>query len=298
MRVIKPIPITNAMFVSSTVPENEHSTYSAATNYAVGARVIYDRSIYESVQTPNTARTPDTNPLYWAKISATNRWAMFDSEVSTVTSTASSPLTVTLAPGQLFDSLALFNVTATTLQVTIRDGLSGPVVYSYYQNLDGSEVVDWSQYFYARFRPAKQILLTGIPLYGSAHVTITLTSAGTISCGAVAMGLISSLGESQYGASVGIIDYSRKETNEVTGNTFFVKRKNSRRLNAQVVVDNYDLNRVFTELEDLRATPCVWIGTKVAGLEPLTVFGFYRDFSLEIKYSTESMCSLEIEGLT
>lgn len=297
MRVIKPLPITSAMVVSSTVPENEQPTYAAGTNYAVGARVIYDRAVYESVQTPNTGRTPDVSPLYWAKISSTNRWAMFDTEVSTLTSTTTSPLTVTVAPGALFDSLAFFNVTATTLSVTVRDGAAGPIVYSYTQNLDGAQVFDWHQYFYARFRPTKQVVLTGLPLYGSAHVTVSFTG-GPISCGALVVGLISELGETQYGASVGIIDFSRKETNTVTGNTTFVKRKNSRRLNAQVVVDNFELNRVFQELEGLRATPCAWIGTKVAGLEPLTVFGFYRDFSVEITYSTESMCSLEIEGLT
>lgn len=298
MRVIKPIPITSAMVVSSTVPEGEQPTYVAATNYAVGVRVIYDRAVYESVQTPNTGKTPDIFPLFWAKISSTNRWAMFDTEVSTLTSTTTSPLTVTVAPSALFDSLAFFNVTATMLSVTIRDGATGPIVYSYSQSLDGVQVLDWYQYFYARFRPTRQVVLTGLPLYGSAHVTISFTGGGTISCGSVVMGLISELGETQYGASVGIIDFSRKETNAVTGNTTFVKRKNSRRLDARVVVDNFELSRVFQELEDLRATPCVWVGTKVAGLEPLTVFGFYRDFSVEITYSTESMCSLQIEGLT
>jgi len=64
-----------------------------------------------------------------------------------------------------------------------------------------------------------------------------------------------------------------------------------------MMLPNTKLNKVQRVLADLRATPCAWIGTDVAGYEPLTLYGFYRDFSIDVAYPTTSYCSLEIEGL-
>ena len=50
-------------------------------------------------------------------------------------------------------------------------------------------------------------------------------------------------------------------------------------------------------LAEVRATPCAWLGVDVAGFDPLTVYGFYKDFSIDIAYFYTSRCNLEIEGL-
>lgn len=295
MKVVKPVPITDAMFVSSTAPEADYAAYSAGTNYAVGARVIDLHKVWESVQTPNTGNTPGLFPLYWAEISPTNRWAMFDSEISTQTALA-SPLTVVIKPGYT-NSLALFGLEGTTLTVTVRDALAGNVVYSRTQSLDGTVIADWYQYY---FEPAVQlgeVVLTDLPPYLDAHITISISGTGTVKCGILAVGSVYVLGHTQYGASAGIIDYSRKDTS-ASGTTTFVKRKYSKRVSVSLMLDNAQLNKVQRVLADLRATPCPWVGTDAAGFEPLTLFGFYRDFSIDVAYATMSYCSLEIEGLT
>ena len=79
--------------------------YSPTTDYTVGQRVVYESKVYECVQTPNKGNTPGAAPLYWALAGPTNRWAMFDSEVSTQT-IGDSPLRVVVRPG-LINSLAL-----------------------------------------------------------------------------------------------------------------------------------------------------------------------------------------------
>jgi hypothetical protein len=295
MKVIQPITIDATRLISSSVPETDYAAYAAGTNYAVGARVIYQHVIYESVQTPNTGHTPGTDALYWANIAPTNRWLMFDQEVSTAT-TAAAQIVVTVAPG-LADSIALLEISGALLNITVRDGAAGPIVYSHDHALDGSAVFDWQQYFYEPFIPIHDVTLTDLPLYGSAQITVTLTGAGTVEIGSLIAGITFELGDTQYGASAGIIDYSRKDTN-AAGVTTFVRRKFSKRMSAQLMVNNYALNNLHRILSDLRATPCVWIGTDAAGFEPLTVFGFYRDFSIDISYPTISLCNLEIEGLT
>jgi hypothetical protein len=105
------------------------------------------------------------------------------------------------------------------------------------------------------------------------------------------------MGDTQYGATASIIDYSKKNT-DALGNTTFAKLAYSKRMTANLSLDNGQLNKVQRVLADLRATPCAWLGVDAAGFEPLTVFGFYRNFSIDIAYPTSSYCSLEIEGLT
>jgi hypothetical protein len=295
MKVIKPVALSDALFVSSTAPEADYAVYVPATNYAVGNRVIYNHVVYESVQTPNTGNTPGLFPLFWAVVSPTNRWAMFDSEVSTQTALA-SPLTVVIKPGYV-NSLALFGLEGTQLAVTMRDGAAGPVVYSKTVSLDGTIIADWYQYFYEPSVQKGEAVLTDLPPYADGHITVSITGGGTVKCGTLLVGTVYPLGDTQYGAQAGILDFSRKDTNATTGVTTFTKRKFSKRMSASMMLDNGQLNKVQRVLADLRATPCAYIGTDFEGYEPLTIFGFYRDFSLDIAYPTTSLFSLEIEGL-
>lgn len=294
MKVIKPVTIADAQLVSSTAPESDYPVYDALTDYAVGARVISGHKVWESVQTPNIGHTPGTNALYWAEISPTNRWLMFDNEINTQTE-AVDDLTVVIKPG-LANSISLIGLQGSRVNITVRDGLAGAIVYTYSIALDGSTVMDWYQYFYQPFIPVSSLALTNLPLYGNAHITISITGAGLVKCGSLIAGMFYQLGEAQFGAAVGIIDYSKKTTSP-SGSTTFSRGKSSKRMSLQMLVKNYNLDNVFRTLDDLRATPSVWIGTDVANLQALTVFGFYRDFSIEVTYPKESFCSLEIEGL-
>lgn len=296
MKVVKPVPLTDAQIVSSTVVENDYPAYSAETNYVVGDRVIIDHRVYESVQTPNTGNDPATSPLYWADKGPTNRWSMFDTEVSTQT-VANNTLTVVIKPGYV-NSLGLFGLEGANLSVTVTDGLNGPVVYSHAQTLDGTIIVDWYQYFFEPSVQLGEVVLTDLPPYGNAHITITITGGGTVKCGILAVGTVYVLGDLQRGSAAGIIDFSRKETDQNTGATTLKKRKFSKRMSAPLMLDAVAMNKVQRVLADLRATPCIWIGTDAPGYEPLKIFGFYREFSLELAYPTKTLCSIEIEGLT
>lgn len=265
----------------------------AAYDSAIGTPVAH--VIWESVQTPNTGHIPGSDALYWAAIAPTNRWAMFDGEISTQTVQAGS-LTVVLKPGCV-NSLALFGLEGASLDVTVRDGLAGPVVYSRTVVLDGTLIADWYQYFFEPSVQLGEVVLTDLPPYGNAHVTVSLGGSGSVKCGILVAGTAYALGDTQYGASAGIIDYSRKDTS-ATGTTTFVRRRYSKRMSAPLMLQNAQLNKVQRVLADLRATPCAWIGTDAPGFEPLTIFGFYRDFSIDVAYPAHSLCSLEVEGLT
>lgn len=295
MKVVKPITITAGVLLSSTATE-VFAAYNAATAYALGDRVTLAGTgkLYECIQAPNIGNAPDTSALWWMLAGPTNRGAMFDDEISTQTAQA-SPLTAVLKPGYV-NSLAMFGLEGAQLDVTVHDGLAGPVVYSRTVSLDGTVIADWYQYFFEASVQLGEVVLTDLPPYGDAHITVAITGPGTVKCGQLTLGTFYFLGDTQYGTSAGITDYSRKDTSAL-GATTFVRRRFSKRMSASLMLDNAQLNKVQRVLADLRATPCAWIGTDAPSYEPLTLFGFYRDFSLDVAYPTTSLCTLEIEGL-
>ncbi|NBS93785.1 MAG: hypothetical protein EBT27_08685, partial [Betaproteobacteria bacterium] len=81
------------------------------------------------------------------------------------------------------------------------------------------------------------------------------------------------------------------------GRTTFTRRAFSKRMSGQFMVANDRINSVQRILADLRAVPSVYIGSEDAQYAPLVVYGFYRDFSIDIAYPTTSLCRIEVEGL-
>lgn len=296
MKVIKPTTITSAILVSTTATETV-AAWAAATAYVVGNQVLRTTTerIYQRLIAGTTATAPELDTTNWLDIGPSNRWAMFDSEISTQTSRSTS-LSVVVKPGYV-NALAMFGLEGSTATITVRDALAGSIVYGPISiTLDGTVISDWYQYFFEPFVQMGSLALTDLPPYGNAYITVELAATGTVKCGILALGTVYDLGGTQFGASVRIIDYSRKDT-DAFGVTTFIKRPYSKRITLRTMFDNNQLNKIQQVLADLRATPCAWIGTEVDGFEPLTVYGFYRDFSIDVAYATTSYCSIEIEGL-
>lgn len=295
MKVIKPVTFNAATHLVSSTAVEAYSAWAAGTTYAKDAFVDYGTHIYQSLVNSNTGNQPDTSPTQWVLIGPDNTHAMFDGQTSTATS-STSPLTVVLTTG-LANSLAVLGLVGTQLVVQVRDGAGGPLVYDRTISLDGTFIYDWYQYFFEPNVQVGEVVLTDLPPYLNARLTVTLTGTGTIQIGTLTFGTQYELGDAEYGASLGIIDYSKKETDEF-GTTVFVQRDFSKRLTARLLLPNAQINRVQRVLADVRAQPAVWVTTDVDELRPLTVFGFFRDFAIEVAYPTQSYCSLEIEGLT
>lgn len=294
MKVIKPTAFDATTQLVSTTATDPTPAWSSATTYALAARVVFLHTIYESLVASNVNKNPAASPDAWLAIGPDNPNAMFDGQVSTAT-TATNSLSVTMRT-RLANSLALLGLVGSSVTVTVRDGLGGPVVYNKTFSLDGSFVYDYYMYVYEPNVQIGELVLTDLPPYTSAHTTIAMTGAGAVEIGQAASGTFYDLGSAEYGATAGITDYSRKETDEF-GNTTFVQRAYSKRMSARLMLNNGQMNKVQRVLSDLRATPAVWIGADSPEYLPLVVFGFYRDFNIEVSYPTYSYCSLDIEGL-
>lgn len=296
MKFIRPAPITDLVLIASSVAEADYAAWNAATTYATGQRVIRTQThrIYESPAGGNLGKIPESSPAAWVDIGPTNRWAMFDRALGTRT-TAAGALTVTVAPG-FVDSVALLNVSgATGVRVTMTSG--GVTVYDRTIDMgDAALLTDWFDYFFADLAPRSDVTLTDLPLYGDGQLTVSLTGPGAVSCGAMVVGQAVEIGRTLRGSRVGIVDYSRKETNAF-GVVDVVERAYARRIEVAVWVESGRVDYVAQRLAEVRATPVVWIGAD-GRYQSLIAYGFCKDWQTVIQYVNASETNLTIESLT
>lgn len=296
LRVIKSVAVTDATLVSTSVPEADHAAYNAATNYGLGDRVILAHKVYESVQAANLGKAPASEPNWWAEVGPTNRWKLFDLS-STTTTTVGAADHYEFAPGVAVNALAIINISGLA---SVRTRMTDPnygVVYD--KTADLSSVPSESSWYAWFFEPRtqqSQLVISDMPSYPNAVLRIDVTTGGSGTIGALIYGTQRSIGIGiNKGVRLGIQDYSRKERND-WGDTVLVQRAYSRRMSFSMLIENDQLDNTYDLLADMRATPCLWIGSD--GLRSLTVFGFYSNFDINISYARYSDCSIDVEGLT
>jgi hypothetical protein len=299
MKIIKPHPVTDAMMLGSSIDEDDYPAWVSGATYALGDRVIRTQThcIYERLAAGSSAIAPELDAATWLNVGPTNKWAAFDNVVGT-TSRGPSPLSYVIRAGST-DSLALFELTGRAAQVVMKDVTDGTVVYDRTIDLDATEIESFYEWFFhSEFSQRADIVLTDLPSqFANAELTVTITAtSGYTAVGVLKTGLAADIGETQYGATVGITDYSRKER-DAFGNVIVVERAYSKKANFSLLTTLSSFNRIYRTLASLRATPCVYIGTEADGYEPLLIYGFFRDFSIDIQYPKHHLCSLEIEGL-
>jgi hypothetical protein len=296
--IVKPIVVNDANFVSSSLAEADHAEWAVGTTYALGDRVIIttgQHKIYESLEAGNVGNSPPTSPTKWVEVAPTNRWAVFDQSGGTV-SQGTSPVEWVVTTGRV-DSVAVLEIAdANTVQIVGTSTLEGEVYNETYVLEDNTVVGNWFEYFFSQIRKQTEVIATDIPQYQDLAIKVIIAGAGTVKAGTIIFGNSSQIGATQYGARSGIIDFSRKEVDQF-GRATLVKRKFSKRMDVSLVIDNGIIDSVQRLLSDLRAEPVLYIAAK-DNFELLTVFGFYRDFTIDIAYQEQSFCTLEIEGLT
>jgi len=296
MKKITPLVVTDALLTDTDVPETDHPAWNAATVYTAGDLVIHTTTHrrYERRVTGTTATAPESDPVNWRDIGPTNRWAMFDASVGTATTQAAT-ITVEITPAANVTGIALLDLDVESVDIEVTVGAD--VVYS----LSVAPVLldtatTWFDYFFTSILTRDTIVLTDLPPYPDAVITITLANGSSdVQCGSCIFGEVFDIGDTQYGAGIGIIDYSKKSTDEF-GVTTIVERSYAKRLTARAAVPSGAVDEVARRLAGVRAKPVVWIGAD--GYDSTVIYGWCKDWGVDISYPTLSFCSLTIEGLT
>jgi hypothetical protein len=174
----------------------------------------------------------------------------------------------------------------------------GEVFNQDFSLLDNSDIVDFFTYFFAEQGTKTEALFTGIPPYldSSVEVTITADSGEDAKVGQIVFGFLSNFGLTTYGTSVGIEDYSRKET-DAFGNFVITERAFAKLVDYDVRLETGKARTVQNTLANFRATPIVYIGSEDEAFATI-VYGFYRRFDITLEGPAYSFAALEVEGLT
>ena len=297
MKIIRPVTIDDAVFQSSDVPENDYAAWAGGTTYADGDRVIVTtgyHKIYESQQAANTGNDPTTDDgTWWLEVSSTNRWKMFNAVVQEQTVQATQ-IDTTLQSPTVVNAIALLNVEATTIEITVTDSVEGVVYDETFNMTSYSGIQDWYAYFFEPIVRENQLAVTDLPPYANADINIVINANADAKCGAVVIGQFADLGLAQHGASLSIIDYSVKDT-DAQGRVTITEGAYADKMEVDVVLDTSQMGQVKKTLTSLRTTPSVWIAED--GNSDLVIYGYYREFDIILSNPTTSRCSLEIEGL-
>ncbi|MGZ9027384.1 MAG: hypothetical protein ACXW2U_08940 [Telluria sp.] len=298
-KIIKPTVITDAMLASCSVAEPDvgEVLWSAGPAYAVGdvrIRTTTHRK-YARRTAGTSAAFPEDDPTNWRDIGPTNQRALFDRKVGTLT-TAPTSMTYVLRPGPI-SGLGMLEVSGRVAVVTMKDGPGGTVVYERTVDLDGTVVDSVYDWFFGDYEQLTNFVLTDLPQhYGDPELTVQVTSTTDVAVGVLQVGKVIEVGDTQYGATVGITDFSKKDVDE-WGNRDVIEGAYSNRNSLQIMTKKSDFMRIFRVLVALRATPCIYIGVDEAGFEPMIIYGFYKNFSIVVSYATHHLCNLETEGL-
>lgn len=288
--LIKPISIQPSMLTSSSIPVDQINpgtvapAWSSVTTYTAGAYVYLasTNKVYQSLLGSNLNKDPRFEPTYWVVYSATNRWKMFDLSNSAA-SQATNVITLTLKPGTICTGYGFISTICTSVNLQLVDPVEG-TVYNVTKTAASSMV-------------SESFIFDDVYSYSQASAQITITGTGTVSVGSLVVGTNETIGISsmQLGATFGIRDYSRKDTNDF-GDVTLIQRAYSKTAEFTFYIDNDFLTKDLSTLVSLRAVPCVWtISTKY---DSSKIYGIYTNFDLSIENTKYSKCSIKVEGLT
>lgn len=297
VKIVTPIVIDSTKLTTTNVSGTaEGASWLAATAYTIGNRVYRpNNKLYERLISGTTATAPEGDSINWILVSPTNPYRMFDASNSSQTSNATS-INVRVTPAAIANTLALFNMDGTSVTVAMNDPVAGSV-YSQTFSLQSPPIApSWYAYFFDPIK-TKRDLVVSLPSYINAYTDVTITkAAGTAKCGTMILGNANLVGLGiNYGASVGIIDYSTKEKNTF-GDYNIVPRGFAKRANFTIMLENSEVDPLIDLLSDLRTTPTLFIGS--TQFTSTAIFGYYKDFDINLQYTENSICTITLEGLS
>ena len=303
MIIVLPATVNDAALAFANVPENEYPLYSATVTYGLGDTVLVLGTNIHYVYQSTVAGNLNNNPLSfavtdltkWQRVGNDNRWKMFDGSITSQTSNADS-IAVTLTNLGVVTAVNVLNINAASLTVTLTDNADGLVYNNTVSLVATSNTADEYSWCFAPVVRAQDYALTDLPPYANATIGVTLNDlGGTVTCGALVAGQGEDFGAINYGAQVGIQDYSIKQK-DVFGNYTILPRAFNKYANESFYVQNSLVDYLQSRLSKYRATPIVYVGNTAFGAT--IIYGFYKDFNIAIAYPTQSLCTMNLEGLT
>ena len=284
----------------------------AGTGYAEGDVVYKGLVLYESLTGTNTddpavgsiAETPT-----WLNLGAINRWRMFDEYTNTLTtSDVPDPLDDDKATIEVVieednvQTVSLFNLTGTYVDISILDDSDNELWAAETIDLwsEVEEPIDWFEYFFGDVldQPRTDIFVDLEWATFAEKVKVEIIHYGTeAKCGLCLVGRSRFLGNTKWEPEVGILDYSRKQTDDF-GRTYLQQGTLAKLLKARLVVPKYLTDATYRALAASRGTATVWnFNESTTEWDSLIVYGFFQDYRIVLHGPNYIEATLDIQGL-
>ena len=298
LRITVPVAITDAMLTATDVPETDYAAWSAGTTYALGNRCIKGHKIWESAQAGNVGHDPETSgAAWWLRVSATNRWCLFDLEQVTSTAKATG-MYYELQPGSPINSvhmLGLYDVDS--VQLRVYDGAT--LAYDGGQNAAGllPTESDWWAYCYGPWTLSDQQHYADLPYIIAPTIRVDYTGGAQLATQVLLLGNDSVFG-TQDGAGVksGVrIRFDR--SSNFKNNEFDIPTMQTSALvatiNFTLMLVSSDLDTLLDFYRDNGAKTCLftiselWRATQILGvitsMETVVQGPIYSEIAFEVR---------------
>ena len=288
--------------------------YNPARTYNKGEKAIFtapadDPSsdieeidyIYEAAANGVTA-SPLDDPLSWISRCATHKYMAFDRYNNTQTTLAEDEVIevrITRANALFLGSfvgsarLGIYaedsdgNLTLIETQIVEKKKYLWEAAYS------------WTTYFFRVFIAESGVQDTFAEFasqFGAIRARLTALTNG-FSVGRITFGTFTDLGQTKASPNLGMMDFSTKET-DTTGETYLKQGRYAKRATFDVLVPTPRLDAVYGSLTAVRGKSALFAADELNRFNALSIYGFFRDFSVILSGSDYSDCTIEVEGLT
>lgn len=302
---MKVAPTKLITLISSSVTVSSKNEYVAGTTYVTNneVKVSFESDgttpkfpvvEYKSLADGNVGNYPPGSPTKWTETGTSNIHAMFDGYINSAT-TDSTDIDVVVGSAKS-DFVGLFGLVGSSVTLTLsRNGSTIKTEEISLKTLPSISYYAWlfEEYDY------KDRIFWEYPKYADAYLSVSIaTGQGAATCGEMVIGSQTTLGQTQYDASVGIEDYSIYATDSL-GRTYLNQGEYADRADVELWITNNMIDIVRRKLAEVRGAMSLWdLNNTDSDYDSLRIYGFFEAFDIIIPGPSISKCSLTIRGTT
>lgn len=304
VKAFLPIDITDDRLVSSSIPEPDEgeTPWDELTSFGLEAvtSVIAANThlLYGSAAAGNLNHPPATSPDWWVKKSYTNRYRMFD-WYRNKPSIGKSPLSVVIRPKTRINAIVLEGLKANLLEIIVRNGIDGPIVYTLHADLLARHVTTPYEYCFAPFIFDKVVSTFNIPPVADPVIAVTVEDpSGTCEMGRFGTGMTVDIGDVDWQTVIEDENYSEMDWDKY-GTATLTPIPSLKGLEMVTEIDAVQSNvvRQFKQISEAR--PVFWSAMHniEAYKEMHTLIGVHERFKVVTKNHRTAEIDLKLRGI-
>lgn len=276
--IMRPLAVTDASLVSSTVPEDDAPLWSADTVYPIGDLVMLlsTHAVYENSLADNQGKSPELHPDLWTRVRATNRWRCMDRNSSARTAQAGE-MSYVFAPGTAVPMVAVVGlVNAASVRVRLIDPVYGTVFDQTQYPGPMPIAPDPWEWAFGEWSGGKTLAkVGGMPSFPTAALHVDLVGGPELAMSHLLYGQPRLWGEGvSWGVRLGRAVYSKVEPSPY-GDLELLKRPTARKPSFEVRLRREELDPLMDFLETIDAQICLFTITDI--WECMTLVGVVQN---------------------